>query len=77
MNSTGEGAYDEYLSDPSNPVPYTQEVRIDRTIEYMVEDQRFAGRRPDVLVYRSEVLTEDVALVGPVAAAALCLEHRD
>ena len=68
VNSTGEGAYDEYLSDPSNPVPYTQEVRIDRTIEYMVEDQRFAGRRPDVLVYRSEVLTEDVALVGPVAA---------
>ncbi len=65
---TEEVSYDEYLSDPANPVPYTQEVRIDRTIEYMVEDQRFAGRRPDVLVYQSEPLNEDVALIGPVTA---------
>ncbi len=67
-DSTRGVAYNEYLSDPSNPVPYTQKVRIDRTLEYMVEDQRFAGKRPDVLVYQSEVLTEDVALVGPVTA---------
>ena len=36
---------------------------------WMVEDQRFAARRPDVLVYRSEILTEDVSIAGPVVAA--------
>jgi putative CocE/NonD family hydrolase len=61
-------AYDEYLSDPANPVPYTQEVTIARTREYMVEDQRFVSERPDVLVYQTEVLTEDVTLAGPVTA---------
>jgi putative CocE/NonD family hydrolase len=35
---------------------------------YPTEDQRFASRRPDVLVYRSEVLTEDVTVAGPVSA---------
>jgi putative CocE/NonD family hydrolase len=59
---------DSYLSDPANPVPYTQEVRIDRSREYMVEDQRFVADRPDVLVYQTDVLTENVAFSGPVAA---------
>ncbi|HLE56939.1 MAG TPA: CocE/NonD family hydrolase, partial [Rhodothermia bacterium] len=59
-------AYDEYVSDQANPVPYTQETRIDRSREYMVEDQRFAAARPDVLVYESDVLTEDFSLAGPV-----------
>ena len=67
-DSATEVAYEEYPSDPASPVPYTQEVRIDRNIEYMVEDQRFAAKRPDVLVYRSEVLPGDVTLVGPVTA---------
>jgi len=34
--------------------------------EYMVSDQRFASSRPDVLVYQSEVLEEDVTIAGPV-----------
>lgn len=34
----------------------------------MVEDQRFAARRPDVLVYKSDVLTEDVTIAGPIIA---------
>jgi putative CocE/NonD family hydrolase len=59
---------DSYLSDPDRPVPYTQEITIRRTREYMVEDQRFASRRPDVLVYETEMLEEDVTLVGPVTA---------
>lgn len=59
---------DSYVSDPANPVPYTQEVTIRRTREYMVEDQRFVAERPDVLVYRTDVLTEDITLVGPVTA---------
>ena len=58
---------DSYESDPANPVPYTKEKRIDRTREYMVEDQRFASERSDVLVYESEVLTEDVTFAGPVS----------
>jgi putative CocE/NonD family hydrolase len=36
------------------------------TIEYMVEDQRFAGRRPDVLVYQTEPFTEDCVIAGPI-----------
>ena len=61
------GGGDSYVSDPANPVPYTKEVRINRTREYMVEDQRFAGERDDVLVYTSTVLEEDVTFAGPVS----------
>lgn len=61
-------SYDEYLSDPAHPVPYTNRISISRGTEYMIEDQRFAARRPDVLVYQSDVLTEDVTLVGPIRA---------
>ncbi len=35
----------------------------------MVEDQRFASRRPDVLTYQTEPLTEEVTLAGPITAA--------
>jgi putative CocE/NonD family hydrolase len=59
---------DSYVSDPANPVPYTQEVTIRRTREYIVEDQRFVTGRNDVLAYQTDVLTEDVTLVGPVTA---------
>ena len=34
---------------------------------YMVDDQRFAARRADVLVYESEPLTEDVTIAGPIS----------
>ncbi|MFQ5627266.1 MAG: CocE/NonD family hydrolase [bacterium] len=61
-------AADSYLSDPANPVPHTSEITINRTREYMVEDQRFAAEREDVLVYQTEVLTEDVTLAGPITA---------
>lgn len=60
--------YDEYISDPANPVPYTNQIRIDRGADYMYEDQRFASRRPDVLVYRSEILTEDITISGKLLA---------
>jgi putative CocE/NonD family hydrolase len=35
----------------------------------MIEDQRFAAARPDVLVYRTEPLTEDVVIAGPIFAS--------
>jgi uncharacterized protein len=61
-------SYDEYISDPMNPVPYTEDVHARRTAEYMTDDQRFASRRPDVLEYQTSVLEEDVTLAGPVSA---------
>jgi putative CocE/NonD family hydrolase len=61
-------SYDEYVADPQRPVPYTEDVHLRRTTEYMTDDQRFAARRPDVAVYESEPLTEAVTLAGPVVA---------
>ena len=63
---TGGPAYDEYVSDPAKPVPYIAETAIGMTREHMTEDQRFAARRTDVLVYQTAPLTEDVTLTGPV-----------
>jgi uncharacterized protein len=64
-------SYDEYVSDPAKPVPYDDGIHLQRTQGYMISDQRFASRRPDVMVYRSEELTEDITLVGPVIADLL------
>ncbi len=58
----------EYISDPANPVPYTHYSHYVRTRDYMVDDQRFAARRPDVLVFETAELSEDLTLVGPVIA---------
>jgi uncharacterized protein len=63
-----ETSYDEYVSDPAHPVPYTEDVHFNRTREYMTDDQRFANRRPDVLTYQSVVLKEDFTIGGPVTA---------
>lgn len=62
------GEYDEYISDPAKPVPYINLTSIKRTSEYMTDDQRFAATRPDVLVYQTDVLTEDVTIAGPITA---------
>lgn len=59
---------DWYVSDPAKPVPYTTEIAARWSREYMVADQRFASRRPDVLVYRSEPLEHDVTIAGPLTA---------
>jgi len=62
------GGFSEYTSDPAHPVPYTEDVHDGRTIEYMTDDQRFAGRRPDVLSFKTDILTEELTLAGPVLA---------
>ncbi|MBD8529048.1 MULTISPECIES: CocE/NonD family hydrolase [unclassified Massilia] len=59
-------AYDEYVADPLKPVPFIGYAATGMPKEYMVSDQRFAATRPDVLVYQSEVLEEDVTIAGPV-----------
>jgi putative CocE/NonD family hydrolase len=63
-----QGGYDSYISDPDKPVPWSAEIGTRQGHLWMVEDQRFAARRLDVLVYRSEVLTEDVTITGPIIA---------
>ncbi|MDN4061411.1 CocE/NonD family hydrolase [Massilia sp. YIM B02769] len=63
--ATGAG-YDEYVADPKKPVPFIGYPATGVPREYMVSDQRFAAKRPDVLVYQSEVLEEDVTVAGPV-----------
>lgn len=63
-----EPAYNEYTSDPARPVPYTSEIRVIRGSDFMYEDQRFASQRPDVLVYESDVLIDDVTISGNVFA---------
>jgi len=64
--ANGKRAADSYVSDPAKPVPYTAEITANWAKKYMIEDQRFAAWRPDVLVYESAVLTEDVTLAGPI-----------
>ncbi len=64
----GNNSFDEYQSDPKRPVPYQEGVQANRTREYMVDDQRFASRRPDVKTYQTAVLTEDITVTGPVLA---------
>jgi putative CocE/NonD family hydrolase len=66
--SSAKNSYDEYTSDPSHPVPYTEDIHFDRTREYMTDDQRFASRRTDVLTYETDSLTEDLTLAGVVTA---------
>lgn len=72
--STSEEQFDEYISDPAKPVTYQQRpIRPKGTADstwdgWLVDDQRFASARPDVLTYCSPPLTDVVRLAGqPVA----------
>lgn len=58
---------DEYVSDPAHPVPFINYIATSVPQRYMVDDQRFAARRPDVLVYQSDPLEEDVTIAGPIS----------
>lgn len=61
--------FDEYVSDPAKPVPYINGHKAGMTREHMVEDQRFAASRTDVLTYKSDVLEGEVTLAGPITAS--------
>jgi putative CocE/NonD family hydrolase len=54
------------VSDPNRPVPYVGYVAGGFTFDYMTEDQRFASRRSDVLVYQTPPLDEDLVVAGPI-----------
>jgi hypothetical protein len=73
--SSGEAKFDEYISDPAKPVPYrarpiqpmgyTGELTWS---QWLVDDQREASGRPDVLVFVSDVLTAPMKISGqPIA----------
>ena len=64
--SEKEGS-DEYVSDPAHPVPFVGYITNTVPQRYMVDDQRFASTRNDVLVYQTEPLTEDVTISGPIS----------
>jgi putative CocE/NonD family hydrolase len=61
-----QSAFDEYISDPNRPVPFLGYVVSGMTSDYATEDQRFASERPDVLVYETEPLDEDLVIAGPI-----------
>jgi uncharacterized protein len=61
------GAFDEYSSDPNHPVPFVNSTTTDVPRVYMDADQRFAAKRPDVLVYQTTPLEQDITVAGPVS----------
>jgi putative CocE/NonD family hydrolase len=63
---SGAEAFDAFVSDPHKPVPFVDETVNNMTIEYKVEDQRFAARRPDVLVYETAPLEAPLTVAGPI-----------
>ena len=61
--------FETFVSDPAKPVPYSEDIKMVFTPrKYMTDDQRFAARRPDVLVFETPVLTEDVTMAGDILA---------
>jgi len=65
-----EQAEFSYTSDPAKPVPYTSEIeKITLTPRrFMSDDQRYASRRPDVLTFETDTLTEDMTIAGEILA---------
>lgn len=58
-----------FVSDIEKPVPYSEDIKIVFTPrKYMTDDQRFAGRRPDVLTYETPVLKKDIKMAGSIKA---------
>ena len=73
--SAGDAAYEEYVSDPAKPVPFrarpVQPVGYGGGLtwaQWLVDDQRHADSRPDVLTFTSDTLTAPVKITGhPIA----------
>ena len=72
--SADTDGYDQYVSDPADPVPYRPRPveitysRGSRWARWMTEDQRFVDGRPDVLTWRTAPLAQDVTIAGEVVA---------
>lgn len=61
--SSAEGIV-SYVSDPVSPVPYRSKIETSVSKDYMIDDQRFASQRPDVVCFGSEVLEKPLTLAG-------------
>ena len=61
--SEGDG-FDQYVSDPTKPVPFLERPNTGMKPDYMAYDQRFTSTRPDVLVYQTEPLAADLTIAG-------------
>ena len=72
----GGAAFDEYVSDPAKPVPFTERITPPMAIEYMTDDQRFAARRPDVLVYQTAAARGRPGRGRPARRRPVGLHHR-
>ena len=58
-----------FVSDIKRPVPYSEDIKTVFTPrKYMTDDQRFAARRPDVLVFETAILDNDLTLSGDILA---------
>jgi uncharacterized protein len=66
--ASDDASFDEYTSDPAHPVEYIDQIEIRMTGDYMIQDQRVAARRPDVLVYEGPPLKEELTISGPIDA---------
>ncbi|MFZ2283473.1 MAG: CocE/NonD family hydrolase, partial [Lutibacter sp.] len=59
----------KFISDLKKPVPYSEDIKTVFTPrKYMTDDQRFAARRGDVLVFETDILKEDFTLAGDILA---------
>ncbi|MBQ4916025.1 CocE/NonD family hydrolase [Maribacter sp. MMG018] len=59
----------KFISDVKKPVPYSEDIKsVFTPRKYMTDDQRFAARRSDVLVFETDVLEEDLTLAGDIMA---------
>ncbi len=65
---TNEKSFSDYVSDPNRPVPFSSKINDGFSADYMVEDQRFAYTRPDVLSFSTDVLEKDLTLSGEIKA---------
>lgn len=71
--ASADSEFDEYISDPANPVPYrprpvTPTYPGPEWPVWLLQDQRFVDRRPDVLSWQTDPLTEDLRVVGNLTA---------
>jgi len=66
FSASEASGFDEFVSDPAKPVPFFNGPRIGMPVEYMTADQRFVATRPDVLVYQTGPLKEDLTVAGPI-----------
>lgn len=66
--TTNSEGSDAFVYDPAAPTPYLADYANSRrrTREYMIDDQRWAEKRPDVLTYKGKPFQEDTTFAGPI-----------